>query len=234
MNTTVLNHPGECVMRRKCWMRMMRRALIALLVTSLVGGCALQSAAPTQMYRLSITPDPALTSASTGPSLAKTVELMPLRSNRPQSGSLGILVAQVGEVVRVDEFAAGRWEEAPETAIDRALRSQYGLSASGAAAGRTPPTDRSRLYWSLDAFEMVEPLTGDPPYVTVSIRFELRTPAAAAAVQTGAIHEREYLPAQAPLQTVVLAFDRAASRALARLMSVPAAVSDGAQERGAR
>ncbi|MBK1649818.1 hypothetical protein CKO36_14740 [Rhabdochromatium marinum] len=221
-------------MRRKYWMRLMRRALIMLLVTSLVGGCAFQSAAPTQMYRLSITPDPALTSASTRSPLAETIELMPLRSNRPQSGSLGILVAQVGEVVRVDEFAAGRWEEAPETAIDWALRSQYGLSASGGATGRTPATGRSRLYWSLDAFEMVEPLTGDPPYVAVSIRFELRTPATPEAMQTGIIHEREYLPAQAPLQTVVLAFDRATSRAIARLMSIPAAVPSGAQKRGAR
>ncbi|MBK5970843.1 MULTISPECIES: ABC-type transport auxiliary lipoprotein family protein [Thiorhodovibrio] len=185
---------------------------LVLMVASLLGGCAFRAAPPALMYRLSIASEP----AGSPPPVTGNAELLPLRSNRPQGGSLGILIAQVGEVVRVEEFTAGRWEESPETVIERALTERFSRSGESAVA------TRPRLRPSLDQFELVEPVAGDGAHAAVTLSFQLLSPRDRLVLATGEIHEREPLSAEsltageAQLDAIVLAFNRASSRAVAR------------------
>ncbi|EIC22032.1 ABC-type transport auxiliary lipoprotein family protein [Thiorhodovibrio frisius] len=198
--------------------RLLGRVALALIVVSLISGCAFQAAEPAFMYRLVVTPEAGMDPGS----VASRFELMPLRSNRPQGGSLGIMVAEVGEVVRVDEFSAGRWEESPETVLERALVAELNPRVDVAAPRRDSSEgalSHPRLRASLDQFEMVEPQTGGTPYAAVSLSFQLLSPRDRLLLKTGEIQEREPLPTGASLDTVVAGFNRASSRAVSRFVA---------------
>jgi hypothetical protein len=216
----------------------MLASLVAGLIASLVAGCAFRAAQPALIYRLNILPaPPAAAASSTSPSApaipaGSGIELLPLRSNRPQSGSLAILVAEIGTVVRVEEFAAGRWEEAPETAIDRALATRLKAytqvaPAQGAPADDQPstPLARPRLRATLERFELVETAPGGRAHVAVTLGYDIISPADRRLLASGEIHERQPLPTaaaldpapDAALDVVVQAFDQATTRALERL-----------------
>lgn len=132
------------------------------------------------------------------------------------------MVAEVGEVVRVEEFAAGRWEESPETVIERALAGA--LSVPVESAERRPRDDaesvlsRPRLRASLEQFEMVEPRGAAEAYVAVALGFQLLSPRDRLVLKRGEIQERQPLSADAALDDVVLAFNRASSRAVSRFV----------------
>lgn len=211
--------------------------LIAGATLSLVSACAFQPAEPALMYRLSVVTDGATEAdiaTMPGPAHARAVsaesiELMPLRSNRPQGGSLSILVAMVGEVVRVDAFSAGRWEEAPETVIDRALVAELKRYTSIAPnlEESNPALSRPRLRPSLDQFELVEPSADAQAYAAIALSFQLVSPRERMVIKSGEIQERELISAgvsltatpvdASQLDAIVLAFNRATSRAVARL-----------------
>lgn len=194
------------------------KARIGLVLALVLGGCAFMGEEPARMYRLSAALDD-----TTWALLAATpqlqVEIQPLDSNRPQGGSLGILVAEVGEVVEVEEFAVGRWEEPPETALARALITAL-KRAGGAPLAATNPQgqpQRLRLRWSLDQFEMVEARAG-ASYVSVALSLRLLDNRTRVELAAGEILEREPLPPEPGLDAVVLAFDRASSRALSQVV----------------
>jgi len=189
-----------------------------LLIAILLGACAPNNSPPELMYRLQARPS--ATSVSGADSNPVHIRVMPLRSNRPQGGTLGIFVAQAGPVVRVDSFADGRWEEPPETVIERALIAVLGDSASDDPVGATrPPTDKALgLRWSLDQFELVESPEAGSSHVTVAISFRLLASQRPSAVVSGTLREQEPVAMDAPVEAVVLAFNRATSRALSELI----------------
>lgn len=195
--------------------------LAILLATSLFDGCAFLHQEPARLYRLSMTLDEATTVALNQARGRVAIEVLPLNSNRPQGGSLGLLVAEVGEVTQVEEFAAGRWEEPPETAMGRAV------ATAVRPITRTEPT--RRLRWSLDQFELVEP-AGQTPYAGLALSLRLLSAPGLSApgrveLAMAEIREHEPLPPNASLEQVVLAFDRAASRALSRVVGFILAAS---------
>ncbi|WPL19054.1 ABC-type uncharacterized transport system, auxiliary component [Thiorhodovibrio winogradskyi] len=194
------------------------RLALVLVAASLIGGCAFQATEPALMYRLVVTPEAGMDRMRA----ASPLELMPLRSNRPQGGSLGIMVAEVGAVVRVDEFSAGRWEESPETVIERALIAALN-SRAASTAGEPDPSEellaRPRLRVSLEQFEMVEPQSGGEPHAAVALGFQLLSSRNRLVLKTGEIQERQTLPPNPSLEQVVLAFNRASSRAVSRFVA---------------
>lgn len=192
----------------------------SLLSVSLLGACALHSKPPELMYRLQAHPSATQVSMADSHQGPARIRVMPLRANRPQGGSLGIFVAQVGPVVRVESFADGRWEEPPETVIERALIAALGDSASdGAMSGaQQSAVTALRLQWSLDQFELVESPGDDPSRIKVAIRFRLLASQPPGLVAAGMLREQEGVAMGAPVEAVVLAFNRATSRVLSELI----------------
>jgi ABC-type uncharacterized transport system auxiliary subunit len=195
--------------------------LISLLGAGLIAGCALESRPPELIYRLQAQPDDVAASLAGPQRGAPRMQVAPLQSNRPQGESLGIIVAQTtGPVVRVESFADGRWEEPPETVIERALLAALGDSPSDDSS-RTAPASAGtepRLQWSLEQFELVESAGGSAARVTVAISFRLSAAHSPSAVVEGTVTAQEPVPVGAPVEEVVVAFNRATPRALLQLI----------------
>jgi len=191
-----------------------------LLIVGLPGGCALSSRPPELIYRLQARPSATSASAMDSHQEAARIRVMPLRSNRPQGESVGILVAQIGPVVRVESFADGRWEEPPETVVERALVAALGdIGGDGLrGAAQESAVTALRLQWSLDRFEVVESPGGSSSRATVAINFRLLALQRPGEVLAGTVREQEPLAVGAPVEDVVVAFNRATSRALSQLI----------------
>lgn len=196
------------------------RLVPVLLLLSLLSACAVNKRPPELVYRLQARPSATAVSTMDSQPQAAHMRVSPLRSNRPQGESLGIIVAQAGPVVRVESFADGRWEEPPETVIERNLIAVLGDSAGDASslAAEHAAVSTLRLQWSLDQFELVESPRTASSSVMVAIDFQLLASQRPDAVAAATIREQEPVAGGAPVEAVVLAFNRATSRALSQLI----------------
>lgn len=196
-------------------------APLVLLMLGALAGCALSGGAPALVYRLDteISQLPAVAPRPT----RMPIEVLPLRSNRPRGGSLGIALVHVGQVARVGEFGTGRWEESPERALERGLRAGLGRAAPEllvtAGEGALAALSRRRLHWALERFEMVEPAAA-PAHVVVALSYSLQRLPERKLLVRGEIREVEPLAREAPLDEVVAAFGRASGRALSALLHI--------------
>jgi len=179
-----------------------------LLAIAIVG-CAPGTAPEETVYRLEATPDP-----SADPPRG-SVEVQSPRVAGALAGSLGLRVVYQGAVIRVDEVPGGRWEDPPAEAMERTLRSVF-LPRPDAA----PDGPRWRLSWSVDRVEAVVPAGAvDPTETRVVLTWSLRRDRDREDRAAGSVREQATVPADAALPDLVLAFNQAVTRALARLVA---------------